>query len=147
MLRVWVLACAVAVIGQSAQACRLALVLGMDVSNSVDADEDALQRNGLAAALLAPAVRDAFFMTDDPVALAVFEWSGRHHQRMMQDWVLIDSPATLEKCGFKYRHNTQFLLRISNENRIRAWVFCWPVGPSAAVFNADYRFVRRRGQQ
>jgi len=97
MMRILGIACALMVSGQSAQACRLALVLGMDVSNSVDATEDALQRNGLAAALLAPAVKDAFFVTDDPVALVVFEWSGRHHQRLMQDWVLIDSPETLEQ--------------------------------------------------
>lgn len=80
---------------QPAQACRLALVLAMDVSNSVDPTEDALQRGGLAAALRTPAVQAAFFASDAPVALAVYEWSGRHHQRMMQDWVLIDSPETL----------------------------------------------------
>lgn len=88
---------ALTLIAQGAQACRLALVLAMDVSNSVDADEDALQRTGLAAALNAPAVRDAFFASDAPVALAVFEWSGRHHQRIMQDWAMIDSPEALDQ--------------------------------------------------
>ncbi|MFC3117559.1 DUF1194 domain-containing protein [Jhaorihella thermophila] len=44
-----------------AAACRLALVLAMDVSSSVDAREDALQRRGLAAALIAPEVQAAFF--------------------------------------------------------------------------------------
>ena len=96
MIRAASLACALAVWGQAADACRLALVLGMDVSNSVDADEDALQRGGLAAALRAPDVQDAFLASGDPVALAVFEWSGRHHQRMIQDWVLIDSLQTLD---------------------------------------------------
>lgn len=70
-----ILLAGLAVCGHSAQACRLALVLALDVSNSVDADEDALQRNGLATALLAPTVRDAFFASDAPAALAVFEWS------------------------------------------------------------------------
>ncbi|WP_439141418.1 DUF1194 domain-containing protein [Pseudooctadecabacter sp.] len=97
MVRPALLALGLAVWGQTADACRLALVLGMDVSNSVDADEDALQRQGLATALMAQPVRDAFFASDQPVALTVFEWSGRHHQRMMQDWVLIDSPATLDQ--------------------------------------------------
>lgn len=97
MVRPALLALALVLFAQGASACRLALVLAMDVSNSVDADEDALQRNGLAAALAAPAVRAAFFASDDPVALAVFEWSGRHHQRIMQDWVLIDSPETLDQ--------------------------------------------------
>lgn len=96
MVKTTVLAAGLLLLANSAQACRLALVLAMDVSNSVDADEDALQRNGLATALRAPAVQDAFFTSDVPVALAVFEWSGRHHQRMMQDWVLIDTPETLD---------------------------------------------------
>lgn len=43
-----------------AQACRLALVLAMDVSSSVDAAEDQLQRAGLAAALIDPDVQAAF---------------------------------------------------------------------------------------
>lgn len=95
MIRATAFTAASMVWGQAVDACRLALVLAMDVSNSVDPDEDALQRGGLATALLAPDVRDSFFASDDPVALAVFEWSGRHHQRIMQDWVVIDSPATL----------------------------------------------------
>ncbi|MCF7697955.1 DUF1194 domain-containing protein [Loktanella sp. M215] len=78
-----------------AQACRLALVLAMDVSSSVDATEDALQRQGLARALIDPAVMEAFFATDDPVALNVFEWSGRYNQAQLADWTLIRSPADL----------------------------------------------------
>ena len=41
------------------EACRLALVLAIDVSSSVDANEDALQRNGLAAALRAGTIAGA----------------------------------------------------------------------------------------
>ena len=40
----------------AAQECRLALVLALDVSSSVDASEDRLQREGLAQALLPPEV-------------------------------------------------------------------------------------------
>ena len=78
-----------------AAACRLALVLAMDVSNSVDPDEDRLQRQGLASALLAPDVQDAFFASPDPVALMVFEWSGRYHQMVLQDWIDIRTPTDL----------------------------------------------------
>ena len=60
-----------------AEACRLALVLAMDVSSSVDATEDQLQRGGLAAALIAPEVQDAFIDSPDPVAILILEWSGR----------------------------------------------------------------------
>ena len=77
------------------EACRLALVLAMDVSSSVDASEDRLQRNGLAAALLAPEVQAAFFASPDPVALQIFEWSGQHNQTDLLDWTLITSPTDL----------------------------------------------------
>lgn len=78
-----------------AAACRLALLLALDVSSSVDADEDRLQRGGLVSALTAPEVQAAIFAVDAPVALAVYEWSGRYNQEVVLDWVLIDSPATL----------------------------------------------------
>lgn len=74
--------------------CRLALVLALDVSSSVDAPEDRLQRDGLAAALIAPEV-EAAFLAGAPVALAAFEWSGRHEQDLLLDWRLIGSAADL----------------------------------------------------
>ncbi|HKL68529.1 DUF1194 domain-containing protein [Salibaculum sp.] len=85
-----------AVAAQPAAACRLALALAMDVSSSVDAAEDALQRGGLAAALVAPDVQAAFLAPGDPVALAVYEWSGRRKQILLQDWVLIRAPSDLQ---------------------------------------------------
>ncbi|TNF62571.1 MAG: DUF1194 domain-containing protein [Rhodobacteraceae bacterium] len=78
-----------------AQACRLALVLALDVSSSVDAAEDRLQRAGLAAALVAPEVQRAFLASPDPVALAVYEWSGRLNQDLIVDWRLITGQADL----------------------------------------------------
>jgi hypothetical protein len=75
--------------------CRLALLLALDVSSSVDAREDALQRGGVVSALTAPEVADAFFAADQPVALAVYEWSGRYNQEIILDWTLIDSRAAL----------------------------------------------------
>lgn len=76
--------------------CRLALVLALDVSSSVDAEEDTLQRQGLAAALVAPEVEAAFLQGDLPVALAAYEWSGRYNQQMLLDWTLIRSGADLQ---------------------------------------------------
>lgn len=75
--------------------CRLALVLALDVSSSVDTVEDRLQRGGLVAALTAPDVVAAFFAADQPVALAVYEWSGRYQQQVLLDWTVIDDKATL----------------------------------------------------
>ena len=77
------------------QACRLALVLAMDVSASVDPAEDQRQRGGLAAALLAPDVQAAFFVSPEPVALLVFEWSGRYNQQELIPWTMIKTPADL----------------------------------------------------
>lgn len=76
-------------------ACRLALVLAVDVSSSVDAQEHALQRRGLAAALTDVDVATAMLRGSGQVALAIYEWSGRRQQRILQDWVLIGSRADL----------------------------------------------------
>ncbi|MFZ1725619.1 MAG: DUF1194 domain-containing protein [Albidovulum sp.] len=71
-------------------ACRLALLLALDVSASVDADEDILQRRGLASALLSPELEAALLsQADRPVVLGVFEWSGRYNQDMLLDWTEI----------------------------------------------------------
>lgn len=75
--------------------CRLALALAIDVSSSVDAAEDQLQRSGVVAALTAPEVQAAFFAADLPVALAIYEWSGRYNQEMILDWQMIDSQSAL----------------------------------------------------
>ena len=87
--------------GTAAQAsgCRLALVVAMDVSSSVDAEEDALQRGGLVAALISAEVQAAFLASDLPVALAVFEWSGRFNQKLLLDWTLIDGPDALVRAA------------------------------------------------
>lgn len=91
---------ALALVASPASACRLALVLGIDVSSSVDEREYALQQRGLAAALLAPEVRAAFFSSAEPVALYAYEWSGRWDQvELTPGWVLIDSPAALERAA------------------------------------------------
>lgn len=79
-----------------AEACRLALALGFDVSASVDETDYALQREGIVAALAAPEIRRAFLEPEEPVALAVFEWGGRGRQRLVADWVLVESGADLD---------------------------------------------------
>jgi hypothetical protein len=77
--------------------CRLALVLALDVSSSVDRTEHELQRQGLAGALVAPEVVRAF-LTGDPVALYVFEWSGPAAQTaLLPDWVLVESAEDLAR--------------------------------------------------
>ena len=79
-----------------AEACRLALLLALDVSSSVDATEDQLQRQGLAAALDSPEVRQAM-LGHGPVSLGVFEWSGKWQQDWLQPWTLVASGADLDQ--------------------------------------------------
>jgi hypothetical protein len=79
----------------SGEGCRQALILALDVSGSVTISDDLLQRQGLARALLSPAVSDAF-LRGDPVALQVFEWAGRSLQRtLLPDWHMIRSAEDL----------------------------------------------------
>ena len=77
-------------------ACRLALLLALDISSSVDENEDRLQRLGLANALISPEVQKAFL--SDPgqsVAFSVYEWSGRYQQDVLLDWYQVQGPADL----------------------------------------------------
>ncbi len=75
--------------------CRLALLLGMDVSASVDTNEYLLQQQGLISALLSPEVQNGFFNGPGPVAFAVYEWSGRFQQDMLVEWTMIRTQADL----------------------------------------------------
>ncbi|WP_257894582.1 DUF1194 domain-containing protein [Gymnodinialimonas phycosphaerae] len=81
--------------GAAQDQCRLALQLGLDVSASVDQAEYRLQADGLAAALLDPVVTEAFLNGPGPVALSIFEWSGRFQQEVIIDWTLIRTEADL----------------------------------------------------
>ena len=90
-----------------ANACRLALVLAVDVSSSVDAAEDRLQRTGLARALIAPDVQAAFFASPEPVALFVFEWSGRYNQDDLVPWTLVNSADDLQRVAATILQSTR----------------------------------------
>ena len=82
-----------------AVACRLALVLAIDVSTSIDQRDYTLQRDGLAAALRAPEVIRAFLSASSPVALAAYEWSGPNNQRIILDWTLMTSAGDLRNAA------------------------------------------------
>ena len=60
--------------------------------------------------LTSPEVVAAFFAADQPVALSIYEWSGRYNQEVLLDWTLIDSQETLlqaaqEVAASKRSHN------------------------------------------
>lgn len=86
--------------GPAMAECRLALVLALDVSSSVDAREYDLQRIGLASALDAPEIRAAILRGGaGDVALAVYEWSGRFQERLHLDWVWLRSEADITRAA------------------------------------------------
>lgn len=90
-------ALALALAGEAAAECRQALALGLDVSGSVDSAEYDLQMNGLARALRAPVVVDAFLAYPEaPVDLLIYEWSGFNRQTAILPWTTIGSEADLE---------------------------------------------------
>jgi hypothetical protein len=94
-----------------AQQCSVALVLAIDVSGSVNEVEYNQQINGLAAALNDPDVRSLIlFSADAPVALAVFEWSSRNHQYIVQPWVSLNGPGALDRA----------IIRIRTHQKVRA---------------------------
>lgn len=69
----------------------LELVLAVDVSRSMDADEQALQRQGYIAALRHPEVIAA--IQSGPlgrIAITYFEWSGAGSQRIIVPWSVIE---------------------------------------------------------
>ncbi len=107
LVRLWALFCSL-IAAPAAAECRLALALALDISSSVDTVEDRLQRDGLAAALLAPEVQEAVFSVPGAsVALTVFEWSGRYQQDITLPWRQIESPADLAAAADAIRASTR----------------------------------------
>lgn len=95
MVRAFALALGLAAPAGAAD-CRLALLLGFDVSASVDSREYRLMMQGTAAALVSPPVARAA-LADRPVALAAFVWAGAREQAVVADWAMIDSPEALAR--------------------------------------------------
>jgi hypothetical protein len=91
------LAMAGALASGAAAACRQALVLGLDVSGSVDRTEYRMQVEGLARSLDNPDVRDMLLSTPEfPIRIAVFEWSGPLGQHLILPFTEISDAATLD---------------------------------------------------
>jgi len=93
----------------AAQACRQALVLGLDVSLSVNAIDFRLQREGLAQALEDHHVARAMIGGGESVELAVFEWTGQFNQNVLVDWTVIDSRDTLGRIARDLRETRQWM--------------------------------------
>lgn len=73
------------------------LVIAVDVSYSMDPDEQALQREGYIAGLTSPefmrALREGMH---GKVAVTYFEWAGPYDQKVIVPWRLIDGPEAAD---------------------------------------------------
>lgn len=78
-----------------AASCDLALVLAVDVSGSVDAQEYRVQMDGLAAGLRDGIVSEALVRARAQVLL--MQWSGQSRQEVTLDWVQVASFADVEQ--------------------------------------------------
>ena len=71
------------------------LVIAVDVSYSMDPDEQALQREGYILGLTSSEFLNALKQgIHGKVAITYFEWAGVQDQRIVVPWRIIDSPAT-----------------------------------------------------
>ncbi len=71
----------------------LALVLAVDISWSMDPDEQVLQREGFIEAFRSPLVHDAVRKGMlGRVAVSYFEWANASHQQLIVPWTIIDGP-------------------------------------------------------
>ena len=78
-----------------AAACDTALILAMDVSNSVDVAEYRLQADGLAAAFRDEEITE--LMVDGEVAVMVIQWSGDDKQAVTIPWTQVRTAADVTR--------------------------------------------------
>ncbi len=87
-----------------APAVDLLLVLAVDASGSIDADEFALQREGIAEALSHPSVLSAIRSKPrGAVGVAMVEWGSPGGAATVVDWMRIDGTASAEAAGAAMR--------------------------------------------
>jgi hypothetical protein len=71
------------------------LVIAVDVSYSMDPDEQALQREGYIVGFTSPEFLNALRQgIHGRIAVTYFEWAGTGDQRVVVPWRIIDGPAT-----------------------------------------------------
>ncbi|WP_395712930.1 DUF1194 domain-containing protein [Reyranella sp.] len=83
-------------VAQDKKEVDLALVLAIDISGSIDPDEAKLQREGYVQAFRDPAIVKAILSgSHGRIAVAYFEWSDAWVQRLLIDWMLLDSESAI----------------------------------------------------
>jgi hypothetical protein len=121
----------------SAMPVDVELVLAVDVSYSMDPDEQALQREGYMAALTSREFLGALKQgMHGRIALTYFEWAGMHHQQIIVPWRLIDGPESAD--GFAADIGRARYTRASRTSISGALLFAMPL-----FEGSGYRGVRR----
>jgi len=73
------------------------LVIAVDVSYSMDPDEQALQREGYILALTSKEFLQALRQgANGKIAITYFEWAGQFDQKIVMPWRLIDGPEAAD---------------------------------------------------
>jgi hypothetical protein len=113
------------------------LVLAVDVSYSMDPEEQELQREGYMAAITSRefmlALREGMH---GKIAMTYFEWAGEHHNQIIVPWRLIDGPEAAD--GFAADSARARYTRASRTSIAGAMRFAAPLFESSG-----YRGIRR----
>ena len=113
------------------------LVIAVDISYSMDLDEQALQREGYVLALTSReflrALREG---ANGKIAVTYFEWAGQHHQQIIMPWRLIDGPESADAVAAEIARAP--LRRASRTSIAGALRFAKPL-----FDNSGYRGLRR----
>jgi hypothetical protein len=113
------------------------VILAVDVSYSMDPDEQALQREGYMAALTSREFLQALRQgMHGRIALTYFEWAGIHHQQIIVPWRLVDGPEAAD--GFAADIGRARYTRASRTSISGALLFAAPL-----FEGSGYHGVRR----
>lgn len=96
MRRLWALLAGLAsCIPGTAMACALELILAVDVSGSINAEEFALQTEGTAAAFENPQLAEAIIHQKGGIWVTYTQWSGASRQRQVTGWHHLTGPESM----------------------------------------------------
>jgi Protein of unknown function (DUF1194) len=83
--------------GPSAIPVDIELIIAVDVSYSMDPDEQALQREGYVRALTSREFMQALRQgANGKIAITYFEWAGEFDQKILMSWRLIEGPESAD---------------------------------------------------
>lgn len=113
------------------------LVLAVDVSYSMDPEEQELQRDGYREALVSPDFLNALKQgMHGRVAVTYVEWAGASDQRVIVPWRLVDGPSSAQTVADEI--GRQYLRRAARTSISGVILF------SAGLFDhSGYRGIRR----